>query len=902
MAATKLLQPEQRLRAQYAVSRILAEAATLLEAAPKILQAVGEALGWDFGTVWSVEPGSLELRCAELWRAATPSLAEFETDTRKSRFTKGAGLPGRVWETGKAVWISDVSRDGNFSRAATAAKAGLHAAIAFPIRLQQEILVIEFFSREICEPDEATLQMAETIGSHIAQFKHAEDDGRSGEEEFRAMFELAGSGKCQTDPASGRFLRVNRKLCEITGYTEAELLGMTFPQITFAPDRQKDLEQFQRLVRGECSEYTIEKRYLRKDGKMIWVHVSTALILDTQGQPSRTVGVVQDIDLRKRAEEGLHQSEERYRLILENALEYAILTLDREGRVTTWNSGAQHILGHAEQEIVGKSLDVIFTPEDAKNGQLELEMRRALSHGRAQDERWHLRKDGNQFWASGLMMPLKDEDGQHLGFLKILRDRTAHKQGEEALRDSEARFRQLADSMPQIIWGARADGSGDYFNKRWYDFTGYSVGMVKAGSWRNVFHPDDAERCTVAWRHAMESGQPYEAECRLLDRNAVAYRWFLARALPVRNDAGEIVRWFGTCTDIDEKKRTEERFVRLNETLVSVMGAIPDIVFVTGVDGKIEFRNPAGSQFTRSVTLNHHLPAPIQAELERVVQTGEDHLPTTFKTVHRFVIQNVERHFLARILGMRTPDRKIFGAVVMVQDVTEFRLLDEVKTNLIATVSHELKTPITSLRTALMLMDQTRGTLTPKQAEMLGIAQAEAERLLRTLNSLLDLTRFEDNALGMRLETLSPEDLVLAAVEETRAVAAIADAQVKVKVQPLLPGLAVDRERILHVLTNFLTNAIKYSPSGGEILVQARQHEEGVYFSVSDGGPGVPRQYHSRIFERFFRVPGTAKTGAGLGLSIARDFVRVHSGRIGVHSEPGKGSEFYFVLPDATPS
>src|SRR5436190_1725925 len=134
-----------------------------------------------------------------------------------------------------------------------------------------------------------------------------------------------------------------------------ELL-MTFSQITVAPDRQRDLEQYQGLIRGECSEYAVEKRYLRKDGKMVWVHVSTALIRDGQGQPLRTVGVVQDVDQRKRAEEALRQSEERYRLILENALEYAIVTLDREGCVTTWNTGAQRILGHDEQEIVGRRL------------------------------------------------------------------------------------------------------------------------------------------------------------------------------------------------------------------------------------------------------------------------------------------------------------------------------------------------------------------------------------------------------------------------------------------------------------------------------------------------------------------------------------------------------------------
>lgn len=129
--------------------------------------------------------------------------------------------------------------------------------------------------------------------------------------------------------------------------------------------------------------------------------------------------------------------EERYRLILENALEYAIFTVDLEGRVTTWNSGARRVLGFEEQEILGRRLDVIFTAEDRANGALDEEMRRALAHGRAQDERWRLRKDGSPFWASSLLMTLKGERGQNLGFLKILRDRTSHKRAEEQARETE---------------------------------------------------------------------------------------------------------------------------------------------------------------------------------------------------------------------------------------------------------------------------------------------------------------------------------------------------------------------------------------------------------------------------------------------------------------------------------
>jgi signal transduction histidine kinase len=292
------------------------------------------------------------------------------------------------------------------------------------------------------------------------------------------------------------------------------------------------------------------------------------------------------------------------------------------------------------------------------------------------------------------------------------------------------------------------------------------------------------------------------------------------------------------------------------------------------------------------------LPAPVQTELEGVLETGQHHLPTSLKTVHRFVIDQEERFFFSRIVSMTTFDERVFGVVVMLQDVTEFRLLDEVKTNLISTVSHELKTPITSVRTALLLLlEQSIGTLNDKQAEMAGIARDEAERLLRTLNELLDLTRFEESAAGMRLEPVSPTELIQAAVAETRMAAKTAHVSVRLDVPADLPAVPADRQRIVHALTNFLTNAVKYSPEGGEIVVSARRHEQGVAFSVTDRGPGVPQQFQARIFEKFVRVPGNLKSGAGLGLSIAREFVRAHKGRIGVRSEPGEGSEFFFILP-----
>ena len=219
---------------------------------------------------------------------------------------------------------------------------------------------------------------------------------------------------------------------------------------------------------------------------------------------------------------------------------------------------------------------------------------------------------------------------------------------------------------------------------------------------------------------------------------------------------------------------------------------------------------------------------------------------------------------------------------------------------MIATVSHELKTPITSLRMALLVMiEETVGTLNERQKEMMAIAHNESERLLRMLNALLDLARFEEGLSGISLADVPAASLVQAAVDETSSGALSKDVKIVTQISEGLPVLRLDRFRMTHVFTNLLTNAIKYSPLGGTVIVRVVKLENGsVRFSVIDQGPGVAAAFQQHIFERFFRVPGQEKTGAGLGLAIAKEFVKAHQGTIGVISA-GQGSEFYVDLPAA---
>jgi PAS domain S-box-containing protein len=356
----------------------------------------------------------------------------------------------------------------------------------------------------------------------------------------------------------------------------------------------------------------------------------------------------------------------------------------------------------------------------------------------------------------------------------------------------------------------------------------------------------------------------------------------------------------GFVRDITVRKRAEEAIHRANETMRSILGSFPDAVCVLNLDREILFSNPAADQLLGGMHLQNRLPAEINRMADQVLNSGTDHLPEGFDKSYRVQVGNEEKFYMPRLVVMHARNGVAFGVVVLLQDVTTFRLLDDVKSNLIATVSHELRTPLTSLRMALLLMiEETVGLLNNSQKEMLSIAHDESERLLRMLNALLDLARFDDGLAAIAFEEVSLAELVQGAIDETSTAGLVKGISMITEMAEGLPPLRLDRFRMTHVFTNLLTNAIKYSPQGASIIFRVAPREGGVCrFSVIDQGPGVPLQYQDQIFNRFFRVPGHEKTGAGLGLAIAKEFVKVHRGTIGIISA-GQGSEFYVDLPSA---
>jgi signal transduction histidine kinase len=328
--------------------------------------------------------------------------------------------------------------------------------------------------------------------------------------------------------------------------------------------------------------------------------------------------------------------------------------------------------------------------------------------------------------------------------------------------------------------------------------------------------------------------------------------------------------------------------------------AFPDPIIALSPDGKIDFTNPAATKFLYHTGQKDALPQSVQAEVDRIFKGAPDFLPTSFERVIVFRVEDQEVFMLPRVIGMREENGKIFGAAVILQDVTRLRLLDEVKTKLVSTVSHELKTPLTSVRMGLhLLLEERIGALNDKQTELLLAAREDSERLLRMINDLLDLAKLESGKAVLPSEVVEPRELIEASCEDLRPLVESRGSRLVTKIASGLPRVSVDAQQIAHVFSNFVSNAIKYTKAGEEIVLAAKLDHDIVRFSVIDRGAGIAPQFRARIFDRFFRVPGSEVTGAGLGLAIAKEIVLAQGGTIGVESIVGEGSEFYFDLPPA---
>ena len=469
----------------------------------------------------------------------------------------------------------------------------------------------------------------------------------------------------------------------------------------------------------------------------------------------------------------------------------------------------------------------------------------------------------------------------------------------------EAHFRVLAEAIPQLVWAASADGTPDYFNQRWVDYTGNS--LSSRGSWLDHVHSDDADAARSAWETSLNSGKPFSCELQLRSASG-EYRWHLARALSLRDDSGAIVRWLGTFTDIDDQRRTDEAMSQL----AAIIENSEDAIFSKDLEGFIKNWNRGAEKMygyspREAIGKNVSILVPPERrqELETIMSTvrgghSVEHLETI-----RVRKDGKPLEVSLAISPIRDAHGALVGASTIARDVTQRNRAAEAlrKTEKLAetgrlagAIAHEINNPLEAVTHLLYLLER-HPSLNSEARGFARVAMDEVDRI----------GHIAKQALGFYREASSPtqvtlSELIANVAELYRSGAQNKGVRLETELQttatvPAFPG------EMRQVFSNLIVNAVDAVPRGGMVKVRVKHardwksHRLGIRVLVADNGPGIPTAIRPHIFEPFFTTKG--ERGTGVGLWVTEGVLQKHNGSIRLKSSTNTahGTTFSVFLP-----
>ncbi|HZN67476.1 MAG TPA: PAS domain S-box protein [Tepidisphaeraceae bacterium] len=784
----------------------------------------------------------------------------------------------------------------------------------------------------------------------ITPRKVAEEALAASEREFRAMFELSASGKAQADPATGRFLRVNKRFCEITGYSEEELLRLRFHDITHPDDLASTLRTVEPIMRGEADEWQSEKRYVRKDGSVVWVNVTGSTVRDAGGKPLRAIATVQDVTSRKRAEE----AERRAMASLREAnasLQESEARLARAQRIARvgdwemdwvtkevyWSDEMYRLMGVSPATFRPSVESFMAAVPKEDHGAIHLALDEALANCTA------YAVDHRVVWPDGTVRVMSeqaeivcDDGGKPLRLVGTMLDVTERKQAEQALREvnaslreSESRFRNMADNAPVVIWVTDPDGNCLYLNRQWCDLTGRSEEQSRGLGWLDAVHPDDRAAAGEAFLSSNARREPFRKEYRLRRHDGV-YRWVIDSAVPRFGADGEYLGYIGSLTDITERIEADQAVRRSEERYRSLVAATTTIVWTADGAGAYVEPQPSWEAYTGQPWDKHRGFGWAQM----LHPQDRDALTSAWMTAvgrrsryeaHGRVWHAATatwRHFEVRAVPILEPGgtvREWVGNMVDVHDRREAELgLEEAKRDadaaravaeaankakdqFLAVLSHELRTPLTPVVMTLAGLELDR-SLSQDVRDDLAMIRRNVELETRLIDDLLDVTRITNGKLRLHLQPTDLHGLAETVVELFHSELRSKRVELRYDLNAPDARVSADPARLQQVLWNLVKNAIKFTPEGGRIIVRTNNPDpRTLEVSVIDTGVGIDPEALPRIFNAFEQAEQSVARqfgGLGLGLAISRALVELHGGTIRADS-PGRdrGATFTVELP-----
>ena len=740
---------------------------------------------------------------------------------------------------------------------------------------------------------------------------------RESEARFRGTFENAAVGIAHVAP-DGRWLHINERICRITGYDREELLTKTFQDITHPDDLNADLVQVERLIGGHASNYTMDKRYLRKDGSVVWVTLTVSCIRSAEGVLEYFISVIEDISARKQVELSLEKAHHKLESVLSSITD-GLLVLDKDWRYTYFNEQGARMIGMHREQLIGNCVWDVFP--QAANNKFRTSYLEAVQSGQpVHFEEFY--PEPLNIWLECHCYPSDD------GLSVYFRDVTERKQVEAAERQNAALFNSLIEQAPMGVYVVDSRFNLRQVNseampifKEIHPLLGRDFREVLDILWGPELSPQLAE----IFRHTLNTGERYVsppfAEKRHDLGEEQAYQWETQRVMLPDGQHG-VVCYFHEETErvrAEQALRASEERMRL-ATAATGVGIWEWNILNKEIKWDAEmFRiygvppTPSGVvpyQTWSDAVLPEDLPHQ-EAVLQNTALSGG-------QSQRKFRIRRIDdgdcRH-IESVETVLTNDRGEIERVVGTNlDITERVKADEQKRSLaaalseasnqkdkfLATLAHELRNPLAPLRSGLQILRRSDVNLAITE-QVRSMMERQIENLVHLVNDLLDVSRISRGKLELRRAKVELAEVLNNAIETSSPLIESRGHQLILSMPAYPIFFDADAIRIAQVFTNLLNNAAKYSEPGRRIWLTIERKDAEVVVTIKDEGIGIPIDMLSKIFEIFSQVNQPLEKsngGLGIGLSLVKRLVELHGGRVEAKSKgPELGSEFVVHLP-----
>jgi PAS domain S-box-containing protein len=638
---------------------------------------------------------------------------------------------------------------------------------------------------------------------HQAEQKRVEEALKQSEHYFRLLAEMVPQA-IWVMSKGGEASFSNKRALERFG--ELEQAAARWQQIVHPDDWaaiigfREQKQDKERTLEAEVRMWCIDTNSYR------WQQFYVSPVWEENERTEEWIVTVTDIDDLKRAEEESRQNEEKLRWLTDAMPHLVWETSADDANIEYANQRWADYRGIRQIPIPTPTSEGFAHSDDIEK--TAEERQRTMKAGESFEGEFRIQRvtDGMYRWHLVRSQPIKDSEGKITSWLGTATDIHDSKEAQELLKQSEQNFRLLAEALPQVVWTARPDGWLDYYNQKWFDYTGTTLEQTQGWSWESVLHPDDLQQCVDAWTHSFQTGEAYQVEYRLKRAADGMYRWHLGRALPLRDQQGQIIKWVGTGTDIHDWKSAQEQLAHLLQN-------------------------------------EQTLRAEAEATNERLEQ------------------------------------------------------MNRVQSDFISIVSHEFRTTLTGIQGFSELL--CGEDFSPEEVrDYAGDIYSDAKRLTRMINDLLDLERLKSGKMSLKPEAVNINAILREVADRARS--STSQHILTLALDHRIPIFWADTDKLIQVMTNLSSNAIKYSPNGGEIVLASKREKNTVHISVRDYGMGIPENALEEVFSPYSRIDAQRTRyikGTGLGLAIVRQIIDMHEGHVWVESELGKGSTFHAVLP-----